>query len=292
MSTNYNNWEFALFSAHIHHYLPAIAWQDHYGLYDKWKAYHRPRPFRTAQSWEDTAINELKGGRPKIICLYHLGLHGQIPRILADRSVHFDILMDEQVYLAQSDELQRMQQEMQANGLTYQYLMSSDPQVLLKIRSAVVEGRHVLVFADGNSGVSESRHKKVQIGFLENTIYVRTGIALIAYLLNIPVVPVTHCSTDGLNQLIFGTAICRRGDEGREVFIYRCMQQLYDFLADEIRADPWRWECWGYLHELNCYEIRDDNITMPDTADIAALRLTLRGREGYFYRKNFSYRWQ
>ncbi|WP_454879782.1 hypothetical protein [Sphingobacterium detergens] len=294
MSKKYETWEFALFSAHIHYYLPAIAWQDHYELYEKWKSYHSARPFRSEQSWNCSNIEVLKAGQPKIISLYHLGFHAQIPRVMADSGIHFDILMDRSVYQSQQEEFVQMQQEMQRNGLDYRYLMSDDVQVLLKIRTSTQSGKHVLVFVDGNSGVSDIQEKKVAVNFLENTIYVRTGIPLISYLLHVPIVPLAHFSLKGRNHLMLGNEINRDLGEDRNSFIYRSMQELYDFLAKTVQNEPWKWECWSYLHELNCY-----NAQMPSKDDSgqennneALINLRLKGRKGSFDRKHFCYKWE
>ncbi|HAU54633.1 MAG TPA: hypothetical protein DCW66_15865 [Sphingobacterium sp.] len=184
-----------------------------------------------------------------------------------------------------------MQTEMRLRGLKFRYLISDDPSVLLKARSTIQEGRHLLIFADGNSGVSESRHKKVAIDFLANRIYVRTGIGLLAYLLKVPVVPLSHRIMDERYRLSYGAPIVRDKNEQREFFISRCMQGLYNFLAIEIDDQPWKWECWGYLHEMNCYDI------VAYTAELAhkdkeqtCIKLKLNGRKGCFNRKYFCYK--
>lgn len=291
MLKKYNTWDFALFSAHLHYYLPSIAWHDHYQLYDQWKSYHIARPFRPVEQWCDLGLEMFIDGGPKIICLYHLGFHAQLPRVLADLGVQFDILMDSRVHQTQKEEMLRMQSEMQSKGLKFRYLMSDDPSVLLKARSAIQEGRHLLIFADGNSGLFESKHKKVAIDFLGNRIYVRTGIALLAYLLKVSVVPFSHRIMDKQYRLSYGAPIIREENEQREFFISRCMKGLYDFLAIEIEDQPWKWECWGYLHEMNCYDID------AYTAELAhkdkeqtCIKLKLNGRKGCFNRKYFCYK--
>ncbi|WP_286766671.1 MULTISPECIES: hypothetical protein [Sphingobacterium] len=291
MLKKYNTWDFALFSAHLHYYMPSIAWHDHYQLYDQWKSYHIARPFRPAEEWRALDPDLLKDGGPKIICLYHLGFHAQLPRVLADQGIQFDILMDKKVYLAQNDEMLEMQTEMRSRGLKFRYLISDDPSVLLKARTAIQEGRHLLIFADGNSGVSESKHKKVAVNFLANRIYVRTGIALLAYLLKVPVVPLSHTTVDREYQVHYGAPIVRDENEQRNIFISRCMQRLYDFLAIEIEDRPWKWECWGYLHEMNCYDVGvyPEELAHKDKEQ-TCIKLKLNGRKGCFNRKYFCYK--
>ncbi|WP_313181442.1 hypothetical protein [Sphingobacterium siyangense] len=291
MLKKYNTWDFALFSAHLYYYMPSIGWHDHYQLYDQWKFYHLARPFRSEEQWSALDLGVLKDGDPKIICLYHLGFHAQIPIVLADLGVQFDILMDSKVHLTQKDQMMTMQAEMQCKGLKFRYLMSDDPSVLLKARSAIQEGRHLLIFADGNSGVFESKHKKIAIDFLGNRIYVRTGIALLAYLLKIPVVPLSHRIVEKQYRLSCGVFIVPDENEQRNIFISRCMQGLYDFLAIEIEDQPWKWECWGYLHEINCYDIGAYTAELAHKdKEQACIKLKLNGRKGCFNRKYFCYK--
>jgi len=149
----------------------------------------------------------------------------------------------------------------------------------------------VLVFVDGNSGVSDTKERKVAVNFLENTIYVRTGIALIGYVLNVPIVPLTHATREKQSYFMLGNEILKNLKEDRNTFIYRSMQELYGFLAKTVQNEPWKWECWGYLHELNCYNVqwpgKDDNYQQD--SDEALIKLTLNDRKGYFNRKHFCY---
>lgn len=285
------SWAYALFSAHLHRYLPTLKWDDHLRVYEKWKAVHTPKPIVPALEWDGPFVWEWGLDIPHIICLYHLGMHAQIPRILADHGVCFDILMDREVFEKQETQLLQMQAELNRNALEYRFLMSDDPQVLLKARTAIKQGKHLLVFADGNSGTVESLDKKVRIDFLDADIYVRKGIALLSFLLQVPVLPIAHEGRNSRYQLYAGEQISSQPDETRECYFSRCMQQLYDFLAVEIREFPWKWECWSYLHEMNCYEITAPNgLALVDEGDVSGLiAIELGGRKGIFYRKHFCY---
>ena len=286
------SWEYALFSAHLYRYIPAISWDDHAEIYKKWTIVHQPKPIISALQWDRSFLLELDWAAPQIICLYHLGMHAQIPLVLASYGLCFDILMDRAVFEKQRTQLLQLQDELRNNGLEYRFLMSDDPQVLLKARKAIREGRHLLVFADGNSGTSESLNKKVRIDFLAADIYVRKGIALLSFLLQIPVIPITHVFINGDSySVVAGNRICVQPYENRDCYITRCMQQVYDFLAIEISRSPWNWECWSYLHEMNCYSIAVPTIKEigEQNTDEGIIHIQLGGEKGVFYRKYFCY---
>ncbi|QQD11634.1 hypothetical protein [Sphingobacterium sp. UDSM-2020] len=287
-----HSWAYALFSAHLHRYLPALKWEDHLMVYEKWKSVHIPKPMASTCQWERSFIQEWDVDTPHIICLYHLGMHAQIPRVLAEQGFCFDILMDRHVFEKQQTPLIQLQTELNRNEREYRFLMSDDPQVLLKARTAIKKGKHLLVFADGNSGTSESLNKKVRIDFLAADIYVRKGIALLSFLLQIPVIPITHVFiNDDYYSVVAGNRICVQPYENRDCYITRCMQQVYDFLAIEISRSPWNWECWSYLHEMNCYSIAVPTIKEigEQNADAGIIHIQLAGEKGVFYRKYFCY---
>lgn len=282
-------WEYAIFSAHIHRYLPHLKWEDHVIIYNKWIAYHQPKPLKYSIEWDVSALDQLYDGDPKIICLYHLGMHGQIPLVLADQGIHFDLLMDTKVFQKNGHEMQVMQDRLRKTGRYYRFLMSDDPKVLLKARSTIREGRHLVLFADGNSGARDSLDRKVQINFLESTIYARKGIALLSYLLQAPVIPVSHYQYENHCDLFTGTPLLKKENESKDDYIKRCMQFLYQFLGDQIRTHSWHWECWSYLHELNCYEVplsKPGHIGLESDGNID---LMLGNKRGVFNRKHFCY---
>lgn len=286
---NTNSWSFALFSAHIHRYCPALPWGEHPTLYQHWKSHHQPRPFESTLQWDMASLESLRVGPPQILALFHLGMHAQIPQFLAEQGIQFDLLLDRRVFVQYQTLLASLQTTKAEQGACYRFLMSDDPQVLLKARSAIRAGRHLLVFADGNSGTSDLIDRKVKISFLAADLYVRKGIGLLSALLRTPILPISHQMDGDKLQLIIAAAIGQQVDEIRDDYIQRSMQLLYDFLAEQIAEEPWRWECWGYLHVLNCYKILPHKWIDLDMADEANIEIWLTDQIGVFNREYFCY---
>ncbi|RKF41946.1 hypothetical protein BCY89_00055 [Sphingobacterium siyangense] len=282
------DWNFALFSANLHQYLPDMHWGVHDLVYEVWKTVHQPKKIQPDETWDTACLSDLKQASPRIICLYHLGMHAQLPKVLADAGISFDLLLDRRVFENQKAQLLAVQSDLQSQGSGYRFLMSDDPQVLLKARQSIRQGRHLLVFADGNSGTGESLDKKVCIKFMDGNFYARAGIAWLSYILHIPVLPISHSEMKPGYRLLLGTEIAPFLNEHRSEYAQRCLFELYDFLAAQIRKSPWQWACWGYLHQLNCYLVPP----MPSKdeqppADESLIDISLMGKKGVFSRKYF-----
>lgn len=281
-------WEFALFSANLHRYLPVIPWADHPQLYQQYTEYHQPRTLYDRSAWETTVLDPYMTTGPRILCLYHLGYHAQLPRVLADNGLRFDVLMDRKVFEEQRELLEHLRDDMNGNENTYRFLFSDNPAVLLQVRTTLQQGRHLVVFADGNSGTDTALANRQEVDFLNSRLAVRKGIALISHLMMTPVIPISHRMQGQKIQLIVGGAIFP-ADTPRGEYIGACMQALYGFLSRELTAQPWLWECWSYLHELNAfeqeaYERADMDILKQEDA---LLPISIAGQMGYFDRLRY-----
>lgn len=288
---SFNNWEYALFSAHIYQYIPEIPWSEHEGLFEKWKQYHRPKPLQTDRLFRMPLEMDLIVSHPSLLCLYHLGLHGQLPIKLAEAGLHFDILLDRKVYETQLSYFTQMKVQLDKAEREYRFLMSDDPTVLLQIRSAIKQGKHMLIFADGNSGVQASSANKIEINFFDGSLLVRQGIGLISYLFRVPIIPFTH--EEKCDEIIVKLAdrIAPDAVESRMDYIRRSTQLLYHFLEAELRSAPWKWECWGYLHQMDAFtEYKDESSVSCIIVDSATLiKLKLNNKTGNFDRKNYCF---
>jgi len=288
----YHSWDYAVFSAHLYRYLPQWTWQDHPRIYQKWAHYHRPKPLQSKSRWSIESISALLNDDPKILVLYHLGMHACIPQILAQHNIQFDILMDRKVYVKHQHGMSALRDKADRQKAAYRFLMSDDPAVLLKIRTTIRAGRHLLIFADGNSGTSDAMERKLKVNFLKSDLYVRTGIAVLSFLLQIPIVPIAHEWDQGHYRLFSGGPIGRLPKEEREEYIKRSMQLVFNFLTDQIKDKPWSWECWGYLHRQNCYTLSypEEIKFNPDLEE--NIRLRLGDQAGIFNRKYFCYQFE
>jgi len=287
----FSTWHYALFCANILHFNSEFPWQNMQKLYLKWVKHHEKKPIETETSWSLQGIKKMISKQPSIICLYHLGYHGQIPFVLAENNIKFDVLMDRSVYEKQQEQFLFLKAKFKGQGDSYNILFSDDIHVLLKARSAIREGRHLLIFADGNSGVVTEKLNRAKVNFLNSEIKVRKGIAVLSYLLKTPIIPLIHRTASGCFKLEAGDPISPDAllKGKREDYIHYALQRLYCFLEEQISDKLYLWEGWGYLHEMKCFEINDTCLDYNFDQSEFLLPLQLKGQSGYFDCKSYRF---
>lgn len=264
MTRAISNWDFALFSANLHKYLPTIAWNEHPGIYSLWKDHHTGQTnLGRCPSLSD--VERLRRLPPGILLLFHLGHHLQLPLRLAHMGLSFDIVLDHQVYLRSRQIFERLQREMNEQGREYHYLFSDDTSLLLRVRERLRSGRHLLIFGDGTSGAAvAAKDRRVSVPFLQGEVLLKIGIPFMAHLFGVALYPlICEETTRGL-RYVLQEAIVSHKDETRDAFIYRALCQCYAMLGTVLRRQPWLWECWPCLHSNGMLQVPE--------ADMIAIR--------------------
>ncbi len=257
MNRPVSNWDFALFSANLHKYLPEIGWNEHPVIYTRWKDHHAGQTnLDLCPPLSD--MERLRLLPTGILLLFHLGHHLQLPIRLAQAGLQFDIVLDRAVYLQSPQLFDRLQGEMNGQGGEYRYLFSDDTSLLLRVRERLRSGRHLLIFVDGASGAAVSaKDKRVAIPFLHGELLLKKGIPLMAYLFGIAIYPLLCEDMPHGRQYALQEAIRTRKGETRDAFIYRTLCQCYAMLGKALHRQPWIWECWPYLHTNGMLQVTD-----------------------------------
>ncbi|PRD56700.1 hypothetical protein [Sphingobacterium gobiense] len=287
-------WPFALFSAHIHHFLPHIPWQEHEDLYGRFEAFHTPKPHGVLEMEHTRDVEVLLKLEPALLCLYHLGNHFETVLALARLGLTFDLLLDREVYTRQESTFSALQVQLQNNGEKYRFLFSDDRAVLLKMRTALRERKHVVVFADGNSGtVAGKKDRRTSVQFLGGNLQVKQGIAVISHVLHVPIFPLWMNKRKGVYTLTVADRIDPREWNIRQDFIRFSMQTLYDHLATEVVGTPWKWECWSYIHLNGSFDpvtwkpkFTTENKSPMEIKD-TWIPVPWQGRQAYFDRVSY-----
>lgn len=289
MNTILYEWSFALFSAHIHHFLPDIPWQEHEDLYQRFEAFHTPKQYEFLRVEHTSDVQELLQLEPALLCLYHLGNHFETVLALGKISLAFDLLLDREVYKRNEKAFLALQAQLKSNGNEYRFLFSDDRAVLLKMRTALQKRRHVVVFADGNSGTRGSKDLRIAVRFLHGTLQVKQGIAMISHLLQVPIIPLWMKKKQPVYILSMAHRIDPTTWESRLDYIRYGMQSLYDQLAKEIAGHPWKWECWRYLHRNGTFDPADlHSFREQQTgAEEAWIPIPWQGQMAYFDRVSY-----
>ena len=293
MKNKIYEWPRALFSAHLHHFLPHIPWGQHENIYELFEEYHKPKMQRLIQIENNTSREFILNIEPNIFCLYHLGLHYETVLSLGEMGINFDLLLDRDVYEQNNKIFLNIHSNLKKNGLEYKFLFSDDPTVLLKIRTTLKEARHLLVFVDGNSGASENANHLVKVDFLNGSLNVRQGITMISHLLGVCMLPLIIENKDDKFIIILGDVINPKHWENRSNYIKEGTQLLYDYLASQIKSEPWKWECWRYIHENGSFNpgkanLKDKRIPIRfEEENEAIVPVILQNRRVNFNRANY-----
>lgn len=148
----YQDFQFAFFSANLFQYLPAISWTEHQSLFEKYNEYHLARPI--PERWAGT-INGFRPIKPGIIATFHLGNHLELPIALVEAGYSFDLLIDQPTYERYHDTLEVANQRLNKMGKEeVKFLLSEDRNLFFKIKDSIRRERHLLIFADGNGGIT------------------------------------------------------------------------------------------------------------------------------------------
>ncbi len=246
----FNSWSFALFSANLHRYLPKLEWDEHETIFINWKDHHREKPLSELLNGRQVDAQVLQSFRePSIITLFHLGDHLVWPVLLAQKGIRFNVVLDRAVYLDAKELFDQLLIQLGAYGHRPELLFSDDRALLLKIRSRIADGQHLLCFADGASGSGAiKKDERLPIRFLEGTLWLKKGIPFISHVFGMPVISLIPNKIGSIEQLQLHKTILPAEREDRERYLLRCLQQLYGSLEKEIKNHPHLWECWGYLH--------------------------------------------
>src|SRR5690606_16896863 len=108
--------------------------------------------------------------------------------------------------------------------------------------------------------------------FLEGTLWLKKGIPFISHVFGMPVISLLPHEVSNIEQLQIHKTILPAENEDRELYLFRCLQQLYGSLEKNIKNHPHLWECWGYLHQNGMLgKITDNQYANDKVATISVL---------------------
>lgn len=255
---------FAFFSANLHHYVSTIPWEEHMNLYTIFKKYHTAR--------DPTLYSVLLDGlghiqEPGILVAFHLGQHELIPLYLADAGLVFDILISKTVFERYKGSLVRHQGIFDQEGRRFNFIFAEDKHVLFSLRKTLREGRHLLIFADGNLGTTKKKSPLLSVDFFAGKLNVRTGAAFLSYILQVPIYPILDELDDYVVKISIRQKIAPNPDDSRKKYIAVAMQHLFDLLSDRLKDCWMNWACWDFLHHNEMLSLPPCNPVLSQDID-------------------------
>ncbi|MFM7202733.1 MAG: hypothetical protein ACKO6N_18250 [Myxococcota bacterium] len=220
--------------------------------------------WETEEAWEgfelageDHLRHALQAGRGAILAPIHFGRYRWLPIALAHQLERDVLLLIDQPN----------HQHFQADGTPEEWrerfphfgrwnrieaVSSHSPTVLWEMQRALRQGRLVIMFIDGNSGMEGRLPDEdcVKVSFFGERIRVRRGIAALSAASGAPIVPV--CTRDRARHpplLEFDTplqppSLAASTRAERTAWSERSMAHLYAFLEQQVKRRPARWEEW------------------------------------------------
>lgn len=124
---------------------------------------------------------------------------------------------------------------------------------IFKIKQLISEGYFLTAYLDGNSGLNDEKgvltKNHVKIPFLNSSIFVRKGVAQLAYLLKLDIIPVISSrNIDDSININFLPQIEYNNYKSKD-FIESSLKICFNHLQDFLIKSPWQWECWTYIHK-------------------------------------------
>ncbi|MGK6352217.1 hypothetical protein [Parapedobacter sp. DT-150] len=289
---------FTIFCANMRRFRPDIPWIAMPDLFRKLNvrmalaAMDQTHPAvwtaNTVTGWTAEWVRGLLD-RPGIVCTYHTGSYRLLCRKLIAERVPFALLVSDAVLKQQGAAFgDQYSAGFGTDGAaeTLMLINAQRPNALFAIRDALRAGRQLVAYIDGNtgSGASVGTRGLVEVDFFRSTMPVRSGLAYVAQLMDVPVYPVV-CTRPLTAHIRFEfPEACwtdRRLD--RTAGAARTTRYLYRVLERAIRTQPEEWEGWLYLHKLPANRLKSAGVARhgrPWTRGSGSLPLPI---DGHYY---------
>ena len=129
---------------------------------------------------------------------------------------------------------------------TLDLISLEDPNFLLRLRSSMHEGRQLVVFLDGNSGLPAHRNEKrdVELDFFDAKVTVKTTILRLADILGLPVVTFNAVRKDIRRTLWLDAPLPKSEKKQYDELV----RTVFGRLCSRLEQEPAQWEGWLYFH--------------------------------------------
>lgn len=193
----------------------------------------------------------LARGRGAILVTAHFGPYRWLAPELLARGVPLTMLVDEAFQRVLDHDVSSRVHKIysQFSREQFQTVSSGSPQTLWHMARALKQGRVVITFADGNSGIEGKAGASgcVELPFLGQTIRSRPGIAALGHVSAAPLLPIvaTRAGVEGVFEI--QEAIVPNVDENAQSFRQRGTVSLFAWLEQLVLRAPADWEEWWLL---------------------------------------------
>jgi len=196
---------------------------------------------------ESLNMLQTKGG---LIATMHMGNYANIVSALLTQKIgNIQIVVSKQIFDQQGDFYQKLAADHQSQ---IDILVAENVMSLRKVIKHVRNGGISVIFMDGNAGVGKmdpNDKNRLKINFLSKPASVKTGVAYIASMANVPVVGAISFYNHQDNKCIRFSPHFYVKDRS-EMERANCIKQLYAFFETVFHDHSEQWEGWFYPYRL------------------------------------------
>ena len=259
---------FNLVSAHFYKFFPDLDFSQHYDLYNQILLHNRLTHFEqhydevfnyvtTENLSEDTY--ELIKNNPCIFSSFHFGSYRLLNTFLIKNKIPYTIVCPKSILEKEEAKFR----EIYANGGENddsKFIEAESPTLGLQIIRELKKGRSIFVYFDGYRGATKEKDSESdKIKFLDQEIFVKTGVAHLANIAKVPLITTLSYrkNIDDI-RLHFFDAIMPDLIKDRHQHALDATTLAHDRFSEFLKKYPGQWESWLYLHKQ--LESNEENI--------------------------------
>lgn len=202
---------------------------------------------------------------PTIFCAFHFSSYRLGVFKLLSLGRRITVVASEDIIRTQGDLIAKYCGSI-SKSFTNKIINANSPFSVRQMLRELQNGNDLFVYIDGNTGtdgMSRINRNLAEINLLNHKILVRTGVALLSYLSQCPIVPVIVCRYNN-DWPVFEVypQLFPDNNTDKKTFCDNTMNKLYSILNNYLQLFPEQWEPWLYLYKfippVNCSEKKID----------------------------------
>lgn len=257
--------QYTIVSANLSNYLPNLDPDKHMELFVNLMIHKKVSKleqtdmtglqYLQAEGFWDDASNLLRN-QPSIICTFHTGSYRMLNLFLAKMQIPFTLVVGNSIMQEEGNDYISIYNDAigHKNIEGLKIIDAESPKSALLMLRELKRGRSLVLYLDGNTGAGVATSKnnnQCLVNFLHQQLFARKGIAFLAHVANVPIIPVINYRKSWNDvRLKFHPPMAPDQNIDRERFAMETTQHLYDLVSEVVRSYPEQWEAWLYLHKV------------------------------------------
>jgi lauroyl/myristoyl acyltransferase len=222
-----------------------------------------------------TEIKDLLLEKPSIICTFHSGSYRLLNTFLMQRQVPYALVAARNILQKQRNSYLETFDHLHLSYLYHEFTLieAESPSCGLQMLRALKEGKSLLVYIDGNTGVKTDHSKSHLTQFFNGKLFARSGVPYLAYAAMVPIInAIGYRRNIDEPSLRFFDPIYPDTSLDRQSFCETTVQQIYNNFASLMQDHPEQWEAWMYLHRSIYFDISNNYPVVPEANLLGLVR--------------------